>query len=346
MITRRHVMAPLAATLASTAVPAGARNTQRPTEPPDRYDEALGIGLETWPYPAPVRFQPCTIDQHTDLRMAYMDIAPTAKPSHRTVVLLHGKNFDSSYWAEPIKDLAAAGFRVIVPDQIGFNKSAKPDVAYSFELLARLTINLLGGLQIGQASFIGHSTGGMLAVRLAATYPEHVERLILEDPIGLVDYRRYIRPQLTETLVADERRMTTSAYRAFMRRFFPILPAATMEPFVEWRMRIAQSGEYERFCRAAAQTYQMIYREPIRDEFADIRSETLMIVGEKDVSAPLKHYASPEMAAKMPSIPETALAAVKDLRHGRLIVVPDVGHVPHLEAPDVFRRAVLEFLAS
>ena len=58
--------------------------------------------------------------------MAYMDVAPTAKGRNRVVVLLHGKNFDSSYWAGPIRDLAAAGFRVIVPDQIGFNKSASP----------------------------------------------------------------------------------------------------------------------------------------------------------------------------------------------------------------------------
>ena len=346
MITRRHVMAPLAATLASTAMPADARTTQRPAEPPGHYDEPLGIGLEGWPYPAAVRFQPFTIDRHVDVRMAYMDIAPTAKASNRTVVLLHGKNFDSSYWAGPIKDLTASGYRVIVPDQIGFNKSAKPDLDYSFELLARLTINLLGALQIGQASFIGHSTGGMLAVRLAATYPEHVDRLILEDPIGLVDYRRYVPPQLTETLVANERGMTTSAYRAFVRRFFPVLPAQQIEPFVEWRIRVALSGEYERFCQAAAQTYQMIYREPVRDQYADIAADTLMIVGEKDVSAPLKQYASREMAARMPSIPEAAPGAVKDLRRGRLVVVPGVGHVPHLEAPDTFRQAVLAFLSG
>ena len=108
---------------------------------PDHYDAPLGIGLESWTYPARVNLRPCVVGGET-LRMAYMDIAPTAKPRNRTVVLMHGKNFDSSYWAGPIADLAGAGFRVVVPDQIGFNKSAKPDVPYSFDMAARHTLDL------------------------------------------------------------------------------------------------------------------------------------------------------------------------------------------------------------
>ena len=344
MMSRRQTLLPLAATIALPTAAGAATPTKPPLAVlPDHYDAPLGIGLETWPYPAPIRWSQCTIADQA-LRMAYMVIAPSAKSNGRTIVLLHGKNFDSSYWARPIGDLAAAGFQVVVPDQIGFNKSAKPDIAYSFDLLAGLTLNVLAGMQIGKASFIGHSTGGMLAVRLAAAHPDRVDKLILEDPIGLVDYRRFIPAQTTETLVAAERRQTVASYRAFVRNFFPVLPAAAMEPFVEWRMRVAQSGEYERFCRASALTYQMIYREPQRDQYQDIRAQTLMIVGERDTSAPLKHYASPDMAAKMPSIPEAAPAAVRDLRKGSLVTVPDVGHVPHLEAPEAFRKAALDFL--
>ncbi len=347
MMSRRQTLLPLAA---SFGVPAlvGAAEAAAPSRPasaalPDHYDVPLGIGLETWPYPAPIRWEQCSAGGQA-LRMAYMVMAPTVTSNGRTVVLLHGKNFDSSYWAGPMADLAGAGFQVVVLDQIGFNKSSKPDIGYSFDLLAGLTLTVLSGMQIGKASFIGHSTGGMLAVRLAAANPDRVDRLILEDPIGLIDYRRYIPAQTIETLVAAEHRQTTVSYRAFMRTFFPILPPAAMEPFVEWRMRVAQSGEYERFCRASALTYQMIYREPQRDQYQDVRAPTLMIVGEKDRSAPLKHYASPDMAAKMPSIPEAAPGAVRDLRKGSLVTVPDVGHVPHLEAPSVFRKATLDFL--
>ena len=346
MIARRHLLLPIAAAVTIPVLPLQAQTSKpTPVALPDRYDEPLGIGLEGWAYPAPVHFFPCTVDGQA-VRMAYMDIAPTGASRNQTIVLLHGKNFDSSYWAGPIKDLTAAGFRVIVPDQIGFNKSSKPEVGYSFDMLAVTTIDLLGSLQVQQAHFLGHSTGGMLAVRIAAAFPGHVQKLVLEDPIGLVDYRRFIAPQSTETLLASERRQTATTYRAFIRRFFPMLPAAAMEPFVEWRMRVALSGEYERFCKAAALTYQMIYREPVRDEYHDIRAKTLLFAGTADQSAPLKAYATPDMAAKMPSIPQAAPQAVKDIPDARLVSVPNVGHVPHLEAPDLFRTTVLDFLAG
>src|SRR5437588_11168592 len=86
--------------------------------------EPYGIGLEGFAYPYPVNLLPLVNDGEP-LRMAYMDVAP-AQSNGRVAVLLHGRNFPSSYWAPVIKTLADAGYRVVVPDQIGFGKSSKP----------------------------------------------------------------------------------------------------------------------------------------------------------------------------------------------------------------------------
>ncbi|MFX7772373.1 alpha/beta fold hydrolase, partial [Acinetobacter baumannii] len=86
--------------------------------------EPYGIALEGFAYPYPVHLLPLVNDGE-QVRMAYMDVAP-ASPNGRTVVLLHGRNFPSSYWAPVIDTLTAAGYRVLVPDQIGFGKSSKP----------------------------------------------------------------------------------------------------------------------------------------------------------------------------------------------------------------------------
>ncbi|MEA2795125.1 MAG: hypothetical protein QOI87_2505, partial [Bradyrhizobium sp.] len=86
--------------------------------------EPYGIGLEGFAYPFPVGMLPLSNDGE-QVRMAYMDVAP-AQPNGRVVVLLHGRNFPSSYWAPVIKTLNDAGYRVVVPDQIGFGKSSKP----------------------------------------------------------------------------------------------------------------------------------------------------------------------------------------------------------------------------
>src|SRR5258708_15664329 len=120
-------------------------------EPAQR--EPYGIGLEGFAYPYPVSMLPLVDGEQ--VRMAYMDVAP-AQPNGRTVVLLHGRNFPSSYWAPVIRTLNDIGYRVVVPDQVGFGKSSKPSADLHFDTLARNTIALLDHLQIAKADIVAH----------------------------------------------------------------------------------------------------------------------------------------------------------------------------------------------
>src|SRR5687768_1347706 len=86
--------------------------------------DTISITLDNVRYPYPVKYFPVNTEGQ-DLRMAYMDVSPTQLSNGRTVVLFHGKNFGGYYWGEVIKSLTSRGFRVIVPDQIGFGKSSK-----------------------------------------------------------------------------------------------------------------------------------------------------------------------------------------------------------------------------
>jgi pimeloyl-ACP methyl ester carboxylesterase len=344
MFTRRNLtMLPIAVTALAATSKAGRAQSPAPSGPRS-YDEPLGIALEGWPYPAPIKFLPLTMAGQA-VRMAYMDVPPAGSANGRVAVLLHGKNFDSSYWSGPIEWFTQAGFRVVVPDQIGFNKSSKPDLDYTFEGLAANTLALLDALALRTVVLIGHSTGGMLAVRIASAYPQRIEKVVLEDPIGLVDYRAFIPPPSTEALVEAERRHTVETYRAFIARYFPRLPAAQYESFVEWRMRMTLSGEFERYARATALTYQMIYRGPVRDLYRTLRMPVLLFAGSEDHSFPLIQYAPPQKRVDLPMIPAAAKSAVAELPHGKLVAIPGVGHVPHLEAPDVFRQALMKFVA-
>jgi hypothetical protein len=95
----------------------------------------MGICLENYKYPFEEHYIILHI-QSRELKMEYMDIAPD-HPNGKTVLLLHGKNFCGDYWGETAKALSGKGYRVIIPDQIGFGKSAKPDnLQYSFQQLA------------------------------------------------------------------------------------------------------------------------------------------------------------------------------------------------------------------
>ena len=322
-----------------------ARAFAPPAGEPLDYSQPLGIALETWAYPYPVHFFGLSVEGQA-VRMAYMDVPAQGKANGQTVVLMHGKNFPSSYWEKPIAFLSRAGYRVVVPDQIGFiNKSSCPDVSYSFDMLATNTMALLDSIKIDKAVFVGHSTCGMLAVRIARTYPARVTRLVLEDPIGLEDYRQFVMlPPLGE-LIQNEQNQTTEKYRAFVHRYF-VTWKPDYERFVEVRMRLQNSGEFPRWAKSSALLYYMIVQQPIRYEFARLVPPTLLIVGEGDQAAALSQYAPPEQRNNLGHVADRAREVIKEVPHGKLIVVPNCGHIPHLEQPDAFQSALLPFLAT
>jgi pimeloyl-ACP methyl ester carboxylesterase len=303
----------------------------------------LGVALEELEYPAPVHFLELTVEGQP-ARMAYMDVPPKGAASGHTVVLLHGKNFESGTWAGTIEALSAAGYRVVVPDQLGFNKSSKPDVAYSFDLLARSTIELLDALGVPTADVVGHSTGGMLAVRLAVAFPERVRRVVLEDPVGLEDYRDVIPPQTVDRLTQDEIDQTDSQIEAFVRRYF-VTWRPEFQRTVEWRQRIRRSAEFPRWARTSARLYLMIYEQPVRSELKLLRQPVLLVTGEKDRTVVLRKYAPPGAAERLGDYPALSRAAAKEIRNCTRVEVPNVGHVPHLETPQAFHAALLPFLA-
>jgi pimeloyl-ACP methyl ester carboxylesterase len=150
--------------------------------------------------------------------MAYMDVKP-AKPNERAVELLHGKNFCAATWLDTISVLSQAEYRVVAPDQIGFCKSTKPThYQFTFNQLAANTHALLDSLGINRAIFIGHSTGGMLAIRYGLMYPNDVEQLVLVDPIGLEDWKAKGVPwQSVDTWYQQELQTTAANIRNYER---------------------------------------------------------------------------------------------------------------------------------
>jgi pimeloyl-ACP methyl ester carboxylesterase len=134
---------------------------------------ALGTCLEEYEYPYPVQFFSLSTDLQP-LKMAYMDVRPNNGSNGKTVVLFHGKAFGCYYFHNVIDALAGSGYRVVAPDQIGWGKSPKPDIHYSFQALAANTAALLDHLGVGKVCVLGHSTGGMTATRFTLMHPDRL----------------------------------------------------------------------------------------------------------------------------------------------------------------------------
>jgi len=307
--------------------------------------EPYGIGLEGFAYPYPVSMLQLNNDGE-QVRMAYMDVAP-AQPNGRIVVLLHGRNFPSSYWASVIRTLNEAGYRVVVPDQIGFGKSSKPQGDLHFDTLARNTVALLDRLQIAKADIVAHSLGGMLGVRIARAYPDRVGHLLLVAPIGLEDYRLYVPPTPTEKILENEDKLTADGYRKQLETNYSLkLPPEQVTPFIDARFNIKGSSEYPRWLHAFVSSAQMIYREPVVHEIPLVSQPTLFIMGADDHNAPGKPNAPEALRPKMGHNAELATALAAKMPNASTEVIPNAGHLVFLETREKFNQLMLTFLAK
>jgi len=316
----------IVATLTLGVGPAGEAAAQQRQAPADW--GAVSIGLEDLPYPHPVQLLPLQLEGE-EVFLAYMDVPPVGPGNGQTAVLLHGMNFFGEYWASTIEALTAAGYRVVVPDQVGYGRSSKPILAYNLHIKAANTRKLLQHLGIDRAAIIGHSMGGMVATRFAFSYPEMASHLVLVNQIGLTD-ARLDRPW----------RDTEEIYRANLSRSYEEIRVGQERYYVEWKPEYEKyvrihygwtlSADWPRMARVRALQQQVIYMDPVVYEWPHIQTRALVIGGEEDG----------------PNYPALARAVAEALPHSELILFPRVGHNPHLEHAGPFHQALLEFLRS
>lgn len=322
-----------------SVAPATAQPTSNETAP-------LGIALEGFAYPYPVFYLERMRDGERQ-RLAYMDVPAQGQANGRTVLLLHGRNFPSSYWQPVIQALTRTGYRVLAPDQLGFGKSAKPVGPYTFDAMAADTVALLDSLGLARVDVVAHSMGGMLAVRLVRNAPTRVNSLVLEAPIGLEDYRFTVPPVSDATLLRLEGDATAESYRRqLMTNYALSLPASAVEPFVSLRERVKGSGEYPRWLQSFVNSYQAIWGQPVVHEIPLIQVPTLFIMGENDHNAPGKPFAPEALRAGMGHNAEHARTLAGQMPSGRAVVLPGIGHLVHMEATDQFNTLTLEFLVG
>ena len=303
----------------------------------------LDLRLSTWPYPyATQEFK--TSLQGQPATMVYMDV-PAIGQQKGVVLLFHGKNFSSDYWAPTIAGLTQAGYRVIAPDQIGFGKSSKPDVAYHFDDLAANTKALLKSLNIKQVSVIANSMGGMVGVRFARLYPNLVQKMVLENPLGLEDYSKDIPPQQNDNLLKLEMAQTEVTYRRFLQSYFPTWQPS-YEKFVEVYVRVQKGPDYPAYAKTSVLTYQMIAEKPVVNDLPKLKMPVLLVIGQKDRTVFGRRFAPPEAVKSLGNFPELGKRAQAAMPNAKLVPIDNVGHVPHVEVPDLFVKTVVEFLNS
>lgn len=336
------------ALLASMNTYANSPQSETATEQP-RYDAEL----TTFPYPFPVQefhFE----SQRQKLTMRYMDVKPTSgkqtKSAAKTAVLLHGKNFSGYYWESVATLLSENGYRVIIPDQIGFGKSTKPThYQYSFAQLALNTRKLLEQLHIEQYTLVGHSMGGMLATVLTQQ-SEHakaptVGKLILINPIGLEPYLDFVEMKDPDFFYQNELKKNAQAIRNYQRknyydgRWSPAYEAL-IQPHLGW----LNGKDHELIAWNNALTYGPIFAEDITRRFPYITTPTALIIGTRDTTGPGRNWKKPGVDRKLGEYKKLGKQAAQSFPNATLFELEGLGHMPQIENFARFKPTFLQSL--
>jgi pimeloyl-ACP methyl ester carboxylesterase len=259
------------------------------------------------------------------------------------LVLIHGFGASIGHWRKNIPVLAEGGYQVFALDLLGFGGSSKPELDYNLELWVELIRDFCAAKIQQPAVFVGNSIGGLLCLMILAEHPEISAGGVLLNPAGGLNHR------------PDE---LSLPLRWVMGAFAKLVSSQLLGVWLFDRVR--QKARIRN-------SLKQVYRNPeaITDELVDLLHEPSCDPGASKVFASiLTAPAGPRPTELLPRItvpllvlwgeadPWTpisssqlyqALSATQDVR---FVAIPDTGHCPHDERPDVVNSLILDWLGS
>lgn len=309
-----------------------------------RYWIAGASGLAGMAVAAKLLTRPVDVDWHESADLVYhreysrfaevegvpIHYQEAGDPNAPPLILIHGFVSSTLVWSEVFLPLAAAGFRVIAPDLLGYGYSGKPNHwDYTIEGQAKMIAGLMSHLEIDSATLVGSSYGGAVAATVALDHPERVERLVLigavtnDAPKKFLLLRATSSPVLGDVLgplLLGSRRVL----RARMKKSY----YRQGRTFDEKKLASRHHGlSTVNTQRAVLRTLRRWHADYIQREAHLIKQPTLLIWGENDPEIPLSD--GERLRDSMPN--------------ARLIVFRDCGHLPQEEFPQQFVQVVGSF---
>lgn len=249
-------------------------------------------------------------------------------------ILLHGFGASLFSWREVTAPLAEFG-TVIAYDRPAFGLTERPlewegESPYSQDSQVELVIGLMDALGVEQATLVGNSAGGTISMLTALKYPERVQSLILVDPAVYAGggAPAWIRP-LFNTPQFDHlgplvARQLQAQGTVFLQTAFHDPGKITPEIYAGYQKPL-QVNDWD---KALWELTLASSESQLAERVGEFNLPVLVITGDDDRIVPT----------------EQSLRLAEEIPGAELAVIPQCGHVPHEECPEVVMQAINEFL--
>ena len=239
------------------------------------------------------------------------------KGEGETVVLLHGWGANITLFADLIS-LVSQKYRVIAVDMPGFGKSEEPDDNWQVSDYSQFVIDFLSSLGVKKATFLGHSFGGRVIIKIATCFslPFEIDKIILVDSAGIL-------PKKTPKQIRKQKR-----YK-FMKKVLLSPPIKTLFPNALKKLQDKSgSADYKAASPVMRKILVSVVNEDLEPLLPKIKQSTLLIWGENDTATPLSD------GKRMEEL-------IKD---SGLVTIKGAGHYSFLEGKFIFNRVICSFL--
>lgn len=242
------------------------------------------------------------------------------------VVLLHGFPLNATTWSAQ-REALSPGYRVLCPDQRGFGGTQLGHDEPSLDEVADDVAAMLDARKLDTVVLGGLSMGGYVAMAFVRRHPERVRALVLADTRATADTEeaRANRLRIAEEVV--ERGTSAQLVDEFLPKLTGPTTKAT-KPLVLGKLKAIVENAPPPAVAWAQRA--MAARPDSYDTLRQVTVPALVIVGDEDEISP----------------PAEARAIADALPHGRLVTIPQTGHMTSMEAPEAFNETLREFLAS
>jgi len=227
-----------------------------------------------------------------------------------TLLFLHGWRSEGMIWQGIIRQLDLPGYTIYALDLPGFGSSPAPDKPYAVADYAGFVSTFIQKLKLTNVILVGHSFGGRIGIKLAASEPEIIKKLVLVDSAGMITDQK--GNQLKKTIA--------KIFKPFFRPKF-------MQPL---RKKVYQMIGAEDYLATPElrETYLKVISEDLSTFLPKIKQPSLIIWGGKDKQTPLEY----------------AEIMKKGIKDSSLVVLRDAGHFSFLDQPDEFAKQLTIFI--